>query len=199
MSAITGICDLRAISLSASASSWDGHATRTMSQPDAVSSAICCSVALTSAVTVVVIDCTEIGWSLPTPTLPTMSCRVGRRGARTGGGAAGIPSMMESVTTPIVLLADSDLLTDPDRIHQICCHCEQDHGSAEEDDHHGDRGQLCVVDRPARRLAAQLAQPVPDPFVEHHRDVPAVQRQQRQQVEHPDEEVQAGQQQEEQL
>jgi hypothetical protein len=62
-----------------------------MSQPEAVSSAICCSVASTSAVTVVVMDCTEIGCSLPTPTLPTCSWRVGRRGASTGTGAVGIP------------------------------------------------------------------------------------------------------------
>jgi 4-hydroxy-3-methylbut-2-en-1-yl diphosphate synthase IspG/GcpE len=71
MSAITGIGDFRAMSRSASASSWLGTATRTIWQPAAVSSAICCSVALTSAVRVVVIDWTEIGWSLPTPTLPT--------------------------------------------------------------------------------------------------------------------------------
>ena len=71
MSAMTGICECSAISFSALASTWSGQATRTMSQPVAVSSAICCSVALTSAVTVVVIDCTETGWSLPTPTLPT--------------------------------------------------------------------------------------------------------------------------------
>ena len=69
MSAITGICDLAAMAGSASASSWLGQATRTMSQPAAVSSAICCSVALTSAVSVVVIDCTEIGCSEPTPTV----------------------------------------------------------------------------------------------------------------------------------
>ena len=71
MSAITGICDLRAITGSASASSWLGQATRTMSQPAAVSSAICCSVALTSVVGVVVIDCTETGASPPTWTVPT--------------------------------------------------------------------------------------------------------------------------------
>ena len=71
MSAITGICDFRAIAGSASASSWLGQATRTIWQPDAVSSAICCRVALTSAVRVVVIDCTETGCSLPTPTAPT--------------------------------------------------------------------------------------------------------------------------------
>ena len=94
MSAMTGICECCAISGSASASSWLGQATRTMSQPEAVSSAICWSVVLTSAVSVVVIDCTEMGDSLPTPTFPTRICRVGRRGASTGGGASGMPRLM---------------------------------------------------------------------------------------------------------
>src|SRR5919205_2091559 len=93
MSAITGICDCRAICGSASASSVSGTATRTIWQPAAVSSAICCSVALTSAVFVVHIDCTLTGDSLPTPTLPTCSCRVFRRGASTGGGDAGMPRL----------------------------------------------------------------------------------------------------------
>src|SRR6478672_8895794 len=92
MSAITGICDLRAMAGSASASSWLGQATRTMSQPDAVSSAICCSVALMSVVGVVHIDWTEMGASPPTSTLPTLILRVLRLGARTGAGADGIPS-----------------------------------------------------------------------------------------------------------
>ncbi len=100
MSAITGICDLRAIAGSASASSWLGTATRTMSQPEAVSSAICCRVALMSVVGVVVIDCTEIGASPPTSTLPTLIWRVGRRGERTGGGSAGMPR--ETLTCSIV-------------------------------------------------------------------------------------------------
>ena len=56
MSAITGIWDFLAIAGRASASSCDGTATRTIWQPDAVSSAICCSVAFTSAVSVVAID-----------------------------------------------------------------------------------------------------------------------------------------------
>src|SRR6478736_7459291 len=92
MSAMTGIWLCFAISGSASASSWDGQATRTMSHPAAVSSAICCSVALTSAVSVVVIDWTDTGASPPTATEPTLIWRDLRRGARTGGGAAGIPS-----------------------------------------------------------------------------------------------------------
>ena len=91
MSAITGICECCAISGSASASSWLGHATRTMSQPVAVSSAICWSVALTSEVSVVVIDWTEIGESLPTPTVPTLIWRVLRRGARTGAEGRACP------------------------------------------------------------------------------------------------------------
>ena len=94
MSAMTGICDLRAIASSASASSWLGQATRTMSQPAAVSSAICCSVLLMSEVSVVVIDCTETGASPPTSTVPTLILRETRRGASTGGGASGMPRSM---------------------------------------------------------------------------------------------------------
>jgi hypothetical protein len=60
---------------SASASSCDGTATRTIWQPVAVSSAICCSVAFTSAVSVVVMDWTDTGAPPPTGTaclpLPT--------------------------------------------------------------------------------------------------------------------------------
>src|SRR5687767_5735594 len=102
MSAITGICDFRAMIGSASASSADGQATRTMSQPDAVSSAICCRVALMSVVGVVVMDCTLMGESDPTPTEPTLICRVLRRGARTGGGAEGIPRLTEVTRTPCI-------------------------------------------------------------------------------------------------
>src|SRR5512133_2759911 len=94
MSAITGIWDFLAITGSASASSWLGTATRTISQPVAVSSAICCRVALMSAVSVVVIDCTLIGASPPTATLPTLIWRLLRRGARGGGGRAGTPRSM---------------------------------------------------------------------------------------------------------
>ncbi len=61
MSAMTGICDFCAMAGRAAASSAEGQATRTMSQPEAVSSAICWRVALMSVVGVVVIDCTLIG------------------------------------------------------------------------------------------------------------------------------------------
>lgn len=93
MSAITGICDFLAIAGSASTSSWEGTATRTIWHPDAVSSAICWSVAFTSEVRVVVIDCTETGAPPPTGTDPTMIWRLIRRGASGGGGTAGIPRL----------------------------------------------------------------------------------------------------------
>src|SRR3954469_3299062 len=92
MSAITGICECLAISGSASASSWLGQATRTIWHPDAVSSAICWSVELTSALNVVVIACTEMGAPAPRCIPPTSICRVGRRGASGWTGTSGIPS-----------------------------------------------------------------------------------------------------------
>src|SRR5690625_7934341 len=98
MSAITGICDFCAIIGSALASSCVGTATRTISQPEAVNSAICCKVASISVVCVVVIDCTETGWSEPTMTEPTLTCRVLRRGAKTGGGSFGLPKETELLT-----------------------------------------------------------------------------------------------------
>src|SRR5215208_8252777 len=123
MSAMTGIWECCAISGSASASSWLGHAIRTMSQPEAVSSAICCSVVLTSEVSVVVIDCTETGASPPTSTLPTLIWRVLRRGASTGGGAAGIPRSMAVIGVPCPCGYDGQrwpgLPADPDRVDDV--------------------------------------------------------------------------------
>src|SRR6266567_2400137 len=79
MSATTGIVDFVAIAGRAAASSVSGTATRTMSQPEAASSAICWRVALMSAVLVIVIDCTLTGAPPPTGTLPTLSRRECRR------------------------------------------------------------------------------------------------------------------------
>ena len=62
---------------------------RTSSDPARASSATCRAVALASAVSVLVIDCTTIGASLPTATLPTSTVGVGLRGA---GCAAWITS-----------------------------------------------------------------------------------------------------------
>jgi hypothetical protein len=49
---------------------------------------------------VVVIDCTLMGKSEPTPTEPTLIWRVFRRGASTGGGSGGIPRLTEVTWTP---------------------------------------------------------------------------------------------------
>jgi hypothetical protein len=45
-----------------------------------------------SDVSVVVMDCTEMGASPPTFTEPTEICRDLRRGARVGGGSGTVPS-----------------------------------------------------------------------------------------------------------
>ena len=53
--------------------------TRTSSLPARASAATCATVAATSAVSVLVIDCTTIGWAEPTETLPTRTVVVLRR------------------------------------------------------------------------------------------------------------------------
>src|SRR6266568_9401287 len=80
MSAMTGTVACCAMAFRASASSQWGTATRTMSTPVATSEAICCRVALTSAVLVVVMDWTRTGASPPTSTQPTLIFREVRRG-----------------------------------------------------------------------------------------------------------------------
>src|SRR3954462_990252 len=138
MSATTGICDFLAIIGSASASSWDGTATRTIWQPLAVSSAICCSVALTSDVSVVVIDWTLPGAPPPTGTDPTMICRLVRRGARGGGGTAGIPRLTAvTFTSPV---------EDRDRVDDVRRDGQQREGAADQDHRVGQWHQLVVVD-----------------------------------------------------
>jgi hypothetical protein len=94
---MTGIWDFAAMAGRASASSWLGTARRTIWQPAAVSSAICCRVALMSDVGVVVMDCTETGAPPPTATLPTVTWRDRRRG-RTG--ACGMPSERAVMRSP---------------------------------------------------------------------------------------------------
>src|SRR5215510_6551735 len=156
MSAITGICDLRAMAGSASTSSWDGTATRTIWQPVAVSSAICCRVALTSAVNVVVIDWTLTGAPPPTGTGPTMICRDCRRGASGCGGAAGIPRFIEvNAGSP----GDHR-----DRVHDVGGHGQQDEDAEHRDHGQGYRGQLDVVDPTGVGLAPARRDPGPYPF-----------------------------------
>src|SRR5919197_4001906 len=80
MSATSGIRICFLISPSFSAASRTGTAQRTMSHPAASSAQISSSVACTSRVSVLVIDCTVGGASPPTATLPSRICRVLRRG-----------------------------------------------------------------------------------------------------------------------
>src|SRR4051794_24078934 len=141
MSAITGICDFFAIAGRASTSSCDGTATRTIWQPDAVSSAICCSVALTSAVSVVVIDCTLTGAPPPTGTEPTMSCRLCRRGASGGGGAEGMPRL--------IAVTASSPGEDGNRVDDVRRHGEQRERPTDQDHRVRQRHELEIVD-PAR-------------------------------------------------
>src|SRR5215472_3512604 len=120
MSAMTGICDLRAICGSASASSWEGTATRTIWQPVAVSSAICCRVAFTSAVSVVVIDWTDTGAPPPTGTaclpLPTMICLDTRSAASGGAGTSGMPRSI--VMTLVASLDDVNRIDEVGHDHE---------------------------------------------------------------------------------
>src|SRR3954468_2942315 len=208
MSAITGICECRAISGSASASSVSGTATRTIWQPVAVSSAICCRVALTSAVFVVVIDCTLTGKSLPTPTPPTFSCRVLRRGASTGGGAAGMPSSTGiAMATSIARCTEQcreracelrGRSADGDRVDDVGDHQQRREHQEDPGDGVGDRHQPRDVERTGVGPPAHPRDPGTGPLVQRPGDVPAVERVDRQQVEQEQHQVDRGQQAQEQ-
>src|SRR6266516_3567685 len=188
MSAMTGICDLRAICGSASASSWEGTATRTIWQPVAVSSAICCSVAFTSAVSVVVIDWTDTGAPPPTGTAclpwPTMIWRDLRRDA---SGCVGRPGMPRSIVMTLVASLD-----DVNRVDEVCHDQEQSetYQQGKHPDAHG--YEPPEVHRAGIGLPPQPGQPGTAPFVDHDGQVPAVQREQREQVEQANEDVQRG-------
>ncbi len=60
----------------AAAASSRSTVMRTISEPARDSAATCATVPATSAVSVLVIDCTTIGAPPPTATLPTMTCVV---------------------------------------------------------------------------------------------------------------------------
>src|SRR5512144_3281195 len=195
MSAITGIGDLRAIWGRPSTSSCDGTATRTIWQPAAVSSAICWRVASTSAVSVVVIDCTDTGASPPTATDLTRTCRDrqrwGCRHAEVGGGHRGLrlqrdgsarTGSAERVRHGVDDVGEQEQHRQPDeqRHHEVCS-----------------GQQLGEVD--ATRIAApeRPRDPRPGLLERQNRQVPAVERQQGQQVEDADEDVEPGHEQQE--
>src|ERR671923_235942 len=103
MSATTGTVDLAAIASRAFASSQCGTATRTRSTPAATSEAICCSVALTSEVFVVVIDWTDTRAPPPEvlerPVLPFVDQEgAGRVGAEGQGDPVGHAGVLDRST-----------------------------------------------------------------------------------------------------
>src|SRR5215218_1901110 len=172
MSATTGMVDLAAIAGRAAASSVSGTATRTMSQPVAASSAICCKVPLMSAVLVMVIDWTLTGAPSPTATLPTLIRRERRRptpAARSvnSSGKATRGSLSERIGDGV-----GDVEPDqPDREHD-----------QQADDQGGHGHDLAQVDlAPGHHLPEDEGQ------------VAAVHRGQGQEVEHPDDDVELDQ------
>src|SRR6266545_4859867 len=196
MSATTGIVDLVAIAGRAAASSVSGTATRTMSQPDAASSAICWRVALMSAVLVMHIDCTLTGAPPPTGTLPTLSRRDRRRplpAARSviSRGKATVhcsfqrrASAAGGAVTETIGLVSSERVGD--RVGDVQPHHHQDEHEQQADRHRGDRRELAEVHlAPGDRLPAD------------QREIAAVQDGYRQQVEDPDEDVELDQQRDE--
>src|SRR5690606_34998084 len=87
------IASLSTIRGTAAAASGVFTVTRTISEPARQSSATCFAVAATSAVSVLVIDCTTTGAPPPTATLPTRTWRVVRRGAGPKAGVSACSSM----------------------------------------------------------------------------------------------------------
>src|SRR6266480_7606544 len=76
---MTGTATSATIAATARAASGVFTVTRTSSLPAACKARTCAAVAATSAVSVLVIDWTTIGWALPTGTPPTLTVTVGRR------------------------------------------------------------------------------------------------------------------------
>src|SRR5659263_183944 len=218
MSAITGICDLRAIADRASASSWVGTATRTMSQPAAVSAAICWSVALMSVVGVVHIDWTLTGAPPPTSILPTLILRVGRREASTGAGASGMPRLIGMLTRPLsplslratprgVCLARHRHISPAASLRERAAEAgsaegdrgddvgvDQQHPEAREQHEHpvGERDEPCGVEGSRPRQAAHARDLTTGSLPQGPQHVPAVEREQRDEVEHEQRDVERG-------
>src|SRR6266545_2024730 len=166
MSATTGMVEWLAMAGRAAASSVSGTATRTMSQPVAASSAICCRVALTSAVLVIVIDWTLTGAPPPTGTLPTWILRERRRPT---------PAARSVISSGKATEASSFVGPGPregpggcqgalfERVGDRVGDVEPDQADGEhdqqDDDAGHDRGDLAEVDRaPGRLLPEQEAE-----------------------------------------
>src|SRR5438128_2313826 len=88
------------ISGRAAASREVGTVTRTISQPARARRRICSAVAVTSAVSGVVIDWTRIGLLPPIPTSPTRTSRVGRLLQPKGSGFIATAGILHSAGEP---------------------------------------------------------------------------------------------------
>src|SRR5206468_1638385 len=84
----------------AAASREVGTVTRTISQPARARRRICSAVAVTSAVSGVVIDWTRIGLLPPIPTSPTRTSRVGRLLQPKGSGFIATAGILHSAGEP---------------------------------------------------------------------------------------------------
>jgi hypothetical protein len=78
--------------------------TRTSSEPARHNSPTCFTVATTSAVSVLVIDCTATGASPPTSTWPIRTWRVARRGDGPNDHSARLPAMPGSCCLDAAML-----------------------------------------------------------------------------------------------
>src|SRR6266571_1992646 len=87
--------------------------TRTSSLPAACSARTCATVAATSAVSVLVIDWTTIGWVVPTATPPTLTVTVERRvltgGKYTAGASRGRRRLIRPSLEDLVLYDHAQL------------------------------------------------------------------------------------------
>src|SRR5579871_2566106 len=164
MSAITGSGDPATMAGRASASARPGTATRTISQPASASRPIWPRVASTSAVSVVVIDCTETGAPAPIATPPTVIRTLLGIAWRISKRPAPAPHPGSDRAGPLVRRAG-------DRV-QVVLQPDHEH---EQDQHDPDRRDP-LERRPRQRPAAA------QPLDRDHQDVPSVQRQERQQV-----------------
>src|SRR5919106_263599 len=179
MSAITGIVACSAICWSAAASSRWGTATRTISQPAATRAAICCKVALTSAVFVVVMDWTRTGASPPTSTQPTRTFREVRRSVPMN------PVYRPRIRPP----GRADLL---ERVRQWPNHVEVEQRDEEQQQEGHDQGR-------DRQQAAHIDPALGELLHADDGQMPAVQGRQRQQVQQADEDVEAGEEEEQHI
>src|SRR2546423_10677143 len=106
-----------------------------------------------SAVSVVVIDCTETGASPPTNTPPTLSWRDLRRSASGWCGSSGIPSETAVMTNAPLLERDRD------RIDHVGKNRQHRNAPENKDHHKRQRHELGQIDVPRIGPIAQPGKP----------------------------------------